>query len=154
MPQRMEMSDLDKSIKTRFRDDKHRMLANLVFTSNWLKNRMTEFITPFGLSNEQFNILRILRGNGDWMTMNDVKSVMIDKSPHMTRMVNKLLDKGWVDRKQGTKDRRVVYVKITQSGLDLLTEIDGVELDVVGFLDNISGEEAKQVNEILDRMRR
>ena len=147
------MSDLDKSIKTKFRNDKHRMLANIVFTSNWLKNSMTEFITPFGLSHQQFNILRILRGKGEWMTMNDIKKVMIDKSPHTTRMVTKLLDKGWVNRKQGTKDRRVVYVKITQTGLNLLTEIDKMEIDVVSFLDKISDDEAKQVNELLDRMR-
>ena len=148
------MSDLDKSIETRFRNDKHRMLGNIVFTANWIKNNMQGFLTPFGLSNQQFNILRILRGNGDWMTMNDIKRVMIDKSPHTTRMVTKLEEKGWVERKQGEKDRRVVYVRVSQSGLDHLAEIDKVEPEVVAYLDKITAEEAQTINEILDRMRR
>lgn len=146
-------TDLDKSIKTRFENNKHRMLANIVFTANWLKNNMNEFIAPYGLSNQQFNILRILRGKGDWMTMNDIKNVMIDKSPHTTRMVTKLMDKGWVKRKRSSKDRRVVFVSITPAGLDLLSELDGKSKDVMGFLDSISMEEAQKVNQILDKMR-
>lgn len=150
---KLEVSDLDKNIKTRFQDDKHRMLANIVFTSNWLRNRFSAFITPFGLSSQQFNILRILRGKGDWMTMNDIKNVMIDKSPHTTRMVTKLLEKGWVERKRSEEDRRIIYVSITQSGLDLLKEVDREETTMVEFLEKITVEEAAQINAILDKMR-
>jgi DNA-binding MarR family transcriptional regulator len=147
------MSDLDDSIKTRFSSDKHRMLANIVFSANWIKNDFNQFIKPFGLSSQQFNILRILRGKGDWMTMNDIKSVMIDKSPHTTRMVTKLLDKGLVDRKRSDKDRRIIFVGITKEGLDQLAEIDKKAEDTPRFIDNYSEEEARLVNSILDKMR-
>lgn len=147
------MSDLDENIKTRFENDRHRMMANLVFTSNWLKSRFNEFIVPYGISFQQFNILRILRGKGDWMTMNDIKSVMIDKSPHTTRMVTKLMEKELVERKRSAKDRRVIYVTITDLGLQFLKKIDLESQELNGFIDNISNEEAQQVNATLDKLR-
>lgn len=87
------------------------------------------------------------------MTMNDIKSVMIDKSPHTTRMVTKLLDKGLVDRKRSDKDRRIIFVGITKEGLDQLAEIDKKAEDTPRFIDNYSEEEARLVNSILDKMR-
>ena len=147
------MSDLDESIKTRFQNEKHRMLVNIVFTSNWLRNKRSEFLKPYDLSFQQFNILRILRGNGGWMTMNDVKSVMIDKAPHMTRMVTKLLDKGFVERKPCLKDRRVTFIQISKPGLALLEELDQKTKDEMRMLDGITLEEAKVVNSVLDRIR-
>lgn len=153
MSQTTSLSDLDESIKTNFENDKHRMLANLVFTSNWLRNNFNAFIAPYGLSFQQFNILRILRGNGDWMSMNDIKRVMIDKSPHTTRMVTKLLEKNLVDRKRSSKDRRVIYVTITKKGLALLKKLDVESKGQNSFLDQITEAEAQQVNSILDKLR-
>jgi len=87
------------------------------------------------------------------MTMNDIKNVMIDKSPHTTRMVTKLLENGWVERKRSEEDRRIIYVSITRSGLDLLKEVDREETTMIEFLEKITVEEAAQINAILDKMR-
>lgn len=147
------MSDLDKAIKTKFENDKHRFVTNLIFTSNWIKNNFSDFLIPFEVSSQQFNILRILRGAGDWVSMNDIKKLMIDKSPHTTRLTTKLLDKELVKRRRSVKDRRVVYVTITEKGLKLLIKIDKESKDQMAFLNKITIEEAQLVTEILDKMR-
>lgn len=147
------VSDLDKELKTNFQNDKYRFVTNLIFTSNWIKNGVNEHLSTFGMSSQQFNILRILRGADDWVSMNDIKKLMIDKSPHTTRLTTKLLDKKLVKRRRSEKDRRVVYVIITDEGLALLKEIDvGVE-ERMKFLDKVTVEEAQTVNSILDKMR-
>lgn len=147
------MSDLDENLKTNFQHKKHRLLANIVFTSNWIQNNMSDALIPFGISSQQFNILRILRGAGDWMVMNEVKKRMVDKSPHTTRLTTKLLDKGLIERRRGEKDRRVVYVGISKAGLDLLSEIDIGLPAHVDYLENISGDEADLMNSMLDKLR-
>jgi len=147
------VSDLDKEIKTKFQNDKHRFVTNLIFTSNWVKNGFSNFLIPFDLSSQQFNILRILKGAEDWVSMTEIKKLMIDKSPHTTRLTTKLLDKNLVKRRRSSVDRRVVYISITSEGLLLLKKIDLGSAEQMNFLDKISLEEAKVMNEILDRMR-
>ena len=148
------MATIDEEIKTKFMDERHRLLSNVVFTSGWVKNQFTDFLKPFGISSPQFNILRILRGAKDWLTMNDVKALMIEKSPNTTRLADKLLDKNFIIRKRSATDRRVVYVNITPQGLAILKEIDDKDgASHISYVEKISEEEAKQVNEILNKMR-
>ena len=147
------MSDLDDAVKTNFENEKYRFVTNLIFTSNWIRNGFSDFLIPFDLSSQQFNILRILRGAGDWVSMNEIKKLMIDKSPHTTRMTNKLLEKELVERKRSDKDRRVVFVSITKKGLALLAKIDIESKEIMKFTENFSLEEAKQMNAILDKLR-
>lgn len=150
-----KMASIDEELKTKFAHDKHRLFANVVFTSNWLSNLVAKFLAPFDLTSPQFNILRILRGAKDWVSMNDIKRLMVEKSPHTTRLVDKLQKKELVERKRSEKDRRVVYVSITQKGLDLLAEIDikSKESNHMLALDRITDDEANKVNEILTKLR-
>ncbi|ANQ49921.1 MarR family transcriptional regulator [Flammeovirga sp. MY04] len=149
------MQRIDDVIKSKFQNDKHRFITNLIYTSNWLNNITAQMFKPYGLSTQQFNILRILRGAGDWKNMHDVKSLMIEKTPNTTRLADKLLDKELIERKRSDSDRRVVFVKISQKGLDLLKEIDELEKKdtIFRFLENISEEEAAQASDVLDRLR-
>ena len=148
------MASIDEEIKSRFPNEKARFLANLIFTANWFQNKFIDFLKPYGVSPEQFNILRILRGTGDWMTMNDIKSRMMDKAPNATRLADKLLEKGYVMRKRSESDRRVVYLNLTKEGSQLLEDIDrdpGMKRDP--FLENISEKDAKKFSAILDKIR-
>ena len=148
------MGTIDEEVKTRFANDKHRFITNLVFTTNWFQNQVIEFLRPYQLSQQQFNILRILRGAGDWVTMNDIKALMVDKFPNTTRLSDKLLDKELVHRKRSDVDRRIVYLEISKKGLKLLEDIDNDENDKhMEFMDRITDEEAKQFSSILDKMR-
>lgn len=148
------MATIDEEIKSKFMNDKHRFTANLMFTSSWIRNSFASYFKAYGISSPQFNILRILKGANDWVTMNHVKSVMVEKSPNTTRLADKLIDKELIERKRSESDRRVVYVKITTKGLNLLKEIDDTNTgEQTKFLDRISEEEARQMSEILDKLR-
>ncbi len=152
------MSKIDEELKMKFANDKQRFIANLVFTTNWFKNRVFEFLKPYNLSIQQLNILRILIGakkrERDWVTMQEIKELMVEKAPNATRLSDKLLDKGLVARKRSEEDRRVVYLGITDKGLDLVHKIDEDEnKEYLSFMNKISGEEAKFCSDIFDKMR-
>jgi len=148
------MAKIDAEVKTKFVNERHRFVTNLVYTSGWIKNLFTEDLKPFGISSQQFNILRILRGADDWVAMNDVKDLMIEKAPNATRLSDKLLNKNLIKRKRSNTDRRVVYVRISSRGVDLLEEIDEKESEVqVALMRRITEKEANRMSEILDKLR-
>lgn len=146
------MARIEDDMNTSFTDDKQRAVVNVIFTANWIQAMFNDFIQPFKLSHQQFNILRILRGAKDWLSMQEVRKRMIEKSPNATRLCDKLLDKGLIERSRCDNDRRVVFIKISSDGLDLLQEIDelGIPND---FLDNITDEEAQVLSKVLDKLR-
>ena len=148
------MPSIDEIIKARFVSEQQRCIANIMYTTGWIRNIVNDSLKPYGLSSQQFNILRILRGADNWVAMTDIKELMVEKAPNTTRLVDKLLDKGLLERKRSEEDRRVVYAHISKKGLELLAKIDANEnpKDVV-FMSNLSTEDAKLVSNILDKMR-
>lgn len=148
------MPCIDDEMNMKFKDEQHRLLANLVFTSAWIQNQFEAFLKPFGVSPQQFNILRILRGAKDWLSMNEVKDRMVEKSPNATRLCDKLLRKELLERVRCDADRRVVHLRISQKGLDLLQQIDEVDdQSYMGFKENVSAEEARLASQVLDKLR-
>jgi DNA-binding MarR family transcriptional regulator len=148
------MASIDDEVKTNFMNDRHRFFVNLVFTSAWLQGLTTEYLRPFGVSSQQFNILRILRGAKDWVAMNDIKDLMVDKAPNATRLADKLIDKGLIERRRSNADRRVVYINITKKGQALLKEIDKVQKSgPADLFDRITDEEANRASDVLDKLR-
>jgi DNA-binding MarR family transcriptional regulator len=145
------MGDISKDIKSKFTSNKVKALINIKYTSNWLSSRENEFFKPYGISPQQYNILRILRGAKDQIKVQIVKDRMIERAPNATRLMDKLCDKNLIERERCEHDRRVVYVKISEVGLKLLSTID--ELKNVSFLDNLSEEEATTLSNLLDKIR-
>lgn len=149
-----EMARIEEEMKTKFANEKYRMVSNVVFTGSWIRNRFAEFIKPYGLSPQQFNILRILRGAKDWLSMHEVRSRMVEKSPNATRLCDKLVEKKLLERVRCEKDRRVVHLKISDQGLQLLKKIDEEDDGShMNFLDNLTDEEAEIVSRVLDKLR-
>lgn len=149
------MARIDEELKMNFEDSRQRLIANMVYMASWIQNYFTNLLRPYGISMQQFNILRILRGGKGWMTMNDIKGRMVEKAPNATRLADKLLEKEYVERRRSDEDRRVVYLRITSKGLDLLTELD-VVLDgnkILEMMERVSLEEAEKASEILDKLR-
>ncbi len=147
------MARIDDEIETSFPNNRARFITNLIYTSNWFQNGVSDFIKPFGISLQQFNMLRILRGANDWVSMNEIKKLMIDKTPNTTRLANNLLQKEFVERQRSDVDRRIVYLKITNEGLDILKSIDNSDFNYMNYMDKISEEEAETISNILDRIR-
>jgi len=148
------MPKIDDELQSRFESEQHKALLNVMFTANWLRSRQVELFKPHGLSPQQYNILRILRGAKGRMNMQNVKERMIDRAPNATRLTDKLIAKGLVERERCDEDRRVVYVRISPAGLLLLTRIDG---DMQGLtsenLHRLSDGDAAILNRILDHWR-
>lgn len=148
------MATIDEEIKMKFTSEKQRFLVNMVYTATWMNNSFVDFLKPFDVSVQQFNILRILRGAKGWLPMSDIKDRMIDKSPNATRLADKLLTKKYVRRKRSETDRRVVFLHITEEGLNLLAEVDKQDNYIHSeALKRITEEEARMVSAIFDRFR-
>lgn len=145
------MGDLAEDIKSTFASEQVKALINIKFTSNWIENKSNEVLKPFQISVQQYNILRILRGAKEAIKVQVVRDRMVEKSPNATRLMDKLCAKNLIERFRCDEDRRVVYVKIAQPGLDLLSKAD---MDSVGALMNpLSDKEAKELNRLLDKIR-
>ena len=145
------MGDISKDIQSSFPSSKVKALINIKYTANWLSSKEVEFFKPYGISPQQFNILRILRGAKEAIKVQLVKERMIERSPNATRLMDKLLEKKLISRYRCEHDRRVVYVEITEAGLLLLSTID--KADKLSFLNNLSEEEAKLLSDLLDKIR-
>lgn len=92
------MGDISKDINSKFPNEHVKALINIKYTANWLNTVENEFLKPFKISNQQYNILRILKGANERVTVNMVKERMIEKSPNATRLMDKLCDKGLIER--------------------------------------------------------
>lgn len=145
------MGDISKDIQSNFKNNKVKALINIKYTSNWLSSQENEFFKPYGISPQQFNILRILRGAKDKIKVQVVKERMIERAPNATRLMDKLCDKNLISRERCEHDRRVVYVKITNQGLELLKMID--ENKNLSFLEKLTEEEAITLSNLLDKIR-
>jgi DNA-binding MarR family transcriptional regulator len=147
---------LEEEIKqTKFKDIFQKAALNIIFTANWLELRSLKAFKPFGLSSQQYNVLRILRGsNPRPLNLSDIQERMMDKMSNATRLVEKLRQKGLLTRHECPSNRRKVEIAITQKGLDLLAEIDPV-LDKHHKEEGqkITPEEAAFLSDILDKLR-
>ncbi|MCR9173249.1 MAG: MarR family transcriptional regulator [bacterium] len=146
---------IEDAIQSKFPSSQVKAIVNLRYTANYVGAIQNSFMSNFGLTLPQFNILRILRGAGTEITVNTVKDRMIEKSPNTTRLMDKLIDKGLISRTRCSDDRRVVFVKITQEGLDLLSKIDVKFEDEGGKFvpKQLSDEDAEKLSDLLDILR-
>ncbi|SHH54427.1 MarR family winged helix-turn-helix transcriptional regulator [Winogradskyella jejuensis] len=145
------MGDLAKDINSKFESNRIKALLNIIYTANWITSCQNEFFKPFGISPQQYNILRILRGANTALNVQTIKDRMLERAPNATRLMDKLCAKGYIERLPSEEDRRVVKIVITQEGLKLLNEIPkNLNRDL---LKNLSEEEAEQLSNLLDKMR-
>lgn len=148
------MPGLDKELQSRFENEQQKAMLNVLFTANWLRALQVSLFKPYGISPQQYNILRILRGAKGRMKMQDVKDRMIDRAPNATRLADKLIAKGLVERERCDEDRRVIFARISEKGLELLTRIDEANrTDGQPYLTGLSREDAAAINRILDGWR-
>lgn len=146
---------LEEEIKQeKFRNEWQKMSINITYTHFWLISQMNSLLKPFGLSIQQFNILRILRGQyPEPSTINLLKDRMLDKNSDASRLVKRLRTKELVNYCPCTADRRSVDIIISDKGLDLLKKIDSQNGDMDSFCQNMNEKEAQRINGLLDKLR-
>lgn len=148
--------EIGKEIKqNKFKSEHQKMLINILFTSSWLNSKHGSGLKSHGISAQQYNLLRILRGQHPKpATVNLLIERMMDKNSNASRLVEKLRLKKLVERATCPEDRRAVNVVITQKGLNLLVELDILEDNFIEELrKNLSEQEASQINMLLDKLR-
>ena len=145
------MGDISKDVNSTFKDNRTKALINILYTANWISSKQNTFFAKFDLSPQQYNILRILRGAQEPLTMQTVKDRMIERAPNATRLTDKLCAKELINRIPCESDRRVVYIAITAKGLKLLEDIS--EDFNEEWLKNISQKEAALLSDLLDKLR-
>lgn len=146
------MGDISKDIQSKFPSEKVKAFINIKYTANWISSKENKFFKPFGISPQQFNILKILKGAGKAIKVQEIKDRMIERAPNATRLMDKLCGKELIERIACPEDRRVVHIAITDNGLKLLAKIEE-NLDGINLLKNISQEEAIQLSDLLDKIR-
>ncbi|WP_460945200.1 MarR family winged helix-turn-helix transcriptional regulator [Spirosoma daeguense] len=140
---------------TPFRTPYHRVMVNLIYTTNWVSDSQSRLLKPFGLTMQQYNVLRILRGQFPApVKVSDITERMLDKMSNASRLVDKLVAKKFVLRTECPSDRRAVDVVITDKGMELLNQLDilQAEWDKVQTC-KLTPEEATLLSQLLDRMR-
>jgi len=144
----------DEILQKHFRNEYHKAAVNVIYSYNWLVDYQVNLFKPYGITMQQYNILRILRGQYPKpATIKLIKERMLDKMSDASRIVEKLRLKGLVERNICSNDRRNVDVCITDKGLELLSRVDKHDNEVDAKLSTLNEEEVKQLNDLLDKLR-
>jgi DNA-binding MarR family transcriptional regulator len=151
----IQKMSIETDIKqSNFKSPHTKAIVNIFYTNSWLQAGQMDIFKPFDLTIQQYNVLRILRGQyPNPITVIAIIERMLDKMSNASRLVDKLLLKGLAIRTECPNDRRAVDVKITQKGLALLEELDALQDIWENNLKGLSEEEALQLSDLLDKIR-
>lgn len=145
---------IEKDIQqTKFRNEYQKTVVNIIYTYNWVTEKTKQIFERGDITSQQYNILRILRGAGKPLSTLQIRQRMLDKMSDTSRIVDRLVKKQLVQKVICKTDRRLVDVTITDTGLQLLDKLDSYNEEMDALLGNISEEEAKMLNNLLDKIR-
>ena len=137
-----------------FRSEAHKAMVNLIFTSSQILNRISEVTENYGITRQQYNVLRILRGRFPGAaSVNEIKDRMLDRMSDCSRLVDRLAAKGLIQKSLCPTDKRSVDITISGEGLDLLDRMEPAVASVEGVFSNFTQSEVNRFNEMLDRLR-
>ena len=146
---------LDEAIKTtRFKNEVNKAALNILYTAWWLKTSISQELKHFGLTHEQYNVLRILKGkHPEYMCVKDIASRMIEKNSNVPRILDRLLRKKLIKRTTSNKDRRETVISLTTAGLSLLETSNSRIASSIDKQIRLDKQESKLINDLLDKMR-
>ena len=145
---------IESEIKQKkFRNEHQKAGINLIYTYNWVSDKMRFVFEQHDITSQQFNILRILRGAQEPLSTMQIRERMLDKMSDTSRIVDRLIKKSLVKKNVCRTDRRLVDITITKKGENLLQKLDRNDVEMDAALGNLSIEEAKTLNRLLDKVR-
>jgi len=138
----------------KFVDNHQKAAINLIYTSNWLSEKIRSYLTTAELTPQQFNVLRILRGSHpEPLSTLQIRERMLDKMSDTSRIVDRLIKKGLVEKKVCKSDKRLVDIEITENGLKLLLTLDKNSKQLEKQLGGLTESEAEMLSDLLDKAR-
>ncbi len=149
------MGKIEDAIRQKeFKSSYNKLIVNLLYTHSYLVTAQNNLLKPHDISPEQYNVLRILRGqSGEPTTVSSIQDRMLNKMSNASRLVDKLKTKGLVNREECPNDRRQVDILITEKGLDLLKMLEAQVEESNKTILHLSEEEIIQMNDLLDKLR-
>jgi DNA-binding MarR family transcriptional regulator len=145
---------IEKDIQqTNFRNEFQKMGINIIYTANWLNEKMGQILATEDITQQQYNILRILRGSECPLSTLKIRERMLDKMSDTSRIVDRLIVKDLVEKFACVKDKRLVDITVTKKGLQLLEKLDALNEQIDSILKGVSEKEATTMNQILDKLR-
>ena len=155
MPFNVQTISIEEEIsqKRSFNNIHEKAVVNIIYTHGWIIERMRTYFKSYGITLKQYNILRILRGADGPLTTSQVRDRMLDKMSDTTRLIDRMIKKGWVIKKVSDSDRRLVDIMITDEGLDLLDKVKDIDQKSNEIMSNLSEEEISQLSFLLDKIR-
>jgi DNA-binding MarR family transcriptional regulator len=138
----------------RFTGENQKAIINLIYSYHWVTDKLRNILSEDDITLQQYNILRILRGSDPTpMSTLNIRERMLDKMSDTSRIVDRLMRKGLVNKKECPTDKRLVDVSITIAGKQLLEKIDKNESSMTGVVSNLTNADLIMLNHILDKLR-
>jgi DNA-binding MarR family transcriptional regulator len=145
---------LEKDIQQEvFRNNYQKATVNIIYTANWLNEHIKNYLFEDEVTPQQYNILRILRGSKKPLSTLQIRARMLDKMSDTSRIVDRLILKGWAEKTICRADKRLVDVVITDNGLDLLKKLDQKDQLIDNTLAKLNEKEVELLNVLLDKIR-
>ena len=136
-----------------FRNEFQKMGINLIFTANWLNEKVGKILSTEKITQQQYNILRILRGSETPLSTLKIRERMLDKMSDTSRIVDRLIAKELVEKSACQADKRLVDITLSKKGFQLLEKLDQFDAQIDAILKGINEKEANTINQILDKLR-
>jgi DNA-binding MarR family transcriptional regulator len=145
---------IEEEIKQpKFKSGHQKALINLLYTASWLQGRQQDFFKPFKITPQQFNILRILKGqHPKSISGTEIKARMLDKNSDVSRLLDRLVGKNLISKQICPNDKRATDISITEQGLELLRDLDKFQSQIDEVM-SLTEEEALQLSNLLDKSR-
>jgi DNA-binding MarR family transcriptional regulator len=136
-----------------FRNEYNKAMVNILYTHDWLENNIKKFLATESITPQQYNILRILRGSKEPLSTMQIRERMLDRMSDTSRVVDRMLLKDLVIKKTNETDKRLVDISITAKGIDILDKLDNKNIQLDHIMETLTEEEAKMLNQLLDKLR-
>ena len=147
---------LEDAIRTsNFKNERHKATLNIMYTTYWMRTQVSTCMKQYGITMEQFNVMRILKGrHPEKMCVKDIGSRMLEKSSNVPRIIDRLESKELVQRVTSAEDKRESLISLTEKGMEELNKasatLDEINTRIIGITD----EEAHTLNSLLDKLRK
>ncbi len=144
----------DEIQQKEFKSPCHKLAINIMYTANWLNSTYASFLKEINITQQQYNVLRILRGqHPNYCNLKLIKERMLDRMSDASRIIDKLLAKGLIERNECPDDRRQVNILVSKKGLELLKSLDFIDDKTENIFQNLSSKQVELLNDLLDQMR-
>lgn len=149
------MASIEQEIKQKsFDNELIKANINVLYTANWLNNKISNVLKPHNITHEQFNVLRILKGSHpNNMCQKDILSRMIAPNSNVTLLIKKLKEKNLITVVQSDRDKREYEIAVSHQGLALLTDLELILKAKISEFNHLDETEASTLNSLLDKLR-